>query len=682
MPASQPAGTGATFSHSHSDQVIQPYLCDTTGLEASTRWAGASNDTSPSPFPRGTKVKNDSLGSSAGYRHRQMENSDNRKFAIVPIKVDTPGAARRDETARSVPNATQPTLPSPLAGRRKLVVGAQLADAGSALVAPPDTNQVSLHDVPSSLTPSSPSSSSSLSPTTPKFPHSPSSSGQEKPRIARSIAHTRTPSRDVGIVGTLTRRELPQDLATVQDTRSDYQPPIFQTPSSRSSSLDISNTVDSISREPNPLVQTAFSGEAHVRPTTMSASVEPIPSAPHVMNGHGIHTQPLSAHSLDTSIPRSQLVDTPEQGQASPDASSSASTAPSSYLYYQPGVHSRAGPLPPPPRAMFDIDFNAPPPPRPPRPARLRTPSPLTSQKAPGDVAPTSVTVRLASKPSTASIHQIQISATPALSTQSSSEESDYSLECVFHFLFCSHHIFLIGVAFCSSESGPKNPVHHAREGAFPPSTILATPAERLHSLPEQSIRLVPEVPSKDELPDPPTDVLDSAPAITVQPTNGGPSPTTSRSPELRRESSWISNSNDSSHISSECSRLAFDDARQQGLNDSYSSMREFASEESPSEPKRKGGILTNLKRYSSLPRPPSMMSHRMSVFTRTPPSPSPPKPRIRARSPDAMRCKEIFKKKSTLERATAYANKINELSMYDCGLGDWVTSMKEKGGL
>ena len=243
-----------------------------------------------------------------------------------------------------------------------------------------------------------------------------------------------------------------------------------------------------------------------------------------------------------------------------------------------------------------------------------------------------------------------------------------------------SHHIFLIGVAFCRPEAGPTNPVRHAREGAFPPSTILVTPAERLHSLPDKSIRLVPDVPSKDQLPNPPTDVLDSAPAITVQPANDGPSSSTAHSPELRRESSWISNSNDSSHISSEGSRHAFEDARPQESNDSFSSARELAAEDSPSEPKRKGGILTNLKRYSSLPRPPSMMSQRMSVFTRTPYR-SPPKPRIRARSPDAMRFKEVLKKKSALERATAYANKINELSMYDCGLGDWVVSVKEKGG-
>ncbi|KAF8484488.1 hypothetical protein DFH94DRAFT_234896 [Russula ochroleuca] len=626
IPASQPAvprrGAGAM-------RTGQPHTYDAAGLEASTRQTGASNDSSPSsPFPSGTKVKNDSFGSATVYRHRQTNNversSDNRKIAIVPLKVDTPGPARGDETAQyipSVPNATTTTLPPPLAGRRELLVGAQLAASGPALVAPADTtNLVRLQDVPSS-----PSSSASLSPTTPKFPHSPSSSSeQEKSRTRRSIAHPRSP-RDVGIVGTLTRRELPpQDLTTVQDPASDYQPPIFQTPSSRSSSPDTSS-VDTTSPESNPRLRTASSGEAH----------------------------PHSAHSLNTSLPRPQLVDPPEQGQASPVAASSVSTAPSSYVHYQPGVHSKAGPLPPPPRAMFDIDFNAPPPPRPPR---LRSPSPLNSQKAPGGGTPPSVTVRLAAKPSTASIHQIHISATPPLSTQSSSsEESDYSPD---------------------SEPGPTCPVRHAREGAFPPSTILATPAERNHSLPDKSIRLVPEVPSKDQLPDPPTDILDSTPAITVQPAKDAPSPSTARSPELRRESSWISNSNDSSHISSESSRHAFEDARPQE-GGSYSSTRDSATEDSPSEPKRKGGILTNLKRYSSLPRPPSMRSQRLSIFTRTPP---PPKPRIRARSPDAMRCKDILNKRSALERATAYAHKINELSMYDCGLGDWVTSTKEKG--
>ena len=448
IPASQPAvqrrGAGAMLSHRHSDQAGQSYMYDTAGLEASTRQIGASNDSSPSsPFPSGTKVKNDSFGSAAVYRHKKTNNAenatDNRSIAIVPhLKVNksTERPTNGDESAPhlpSVPSAIQPTLPLPLAGcRQELVVDAQLAASGPALSAPPDTtNQGSLPDTYSSLTPSSPSSSASLSPTTQNFPHSPTSSEPEKSRTARSRGHSRTPSRDVGIVGTLTRRELPQDLATVQDAPSDYQPPIFQTPSSRSSSLDTTSTTTCL--ESKPSAQSASSGETHVRPTTMSASVEPIHNA-HVMNGHGIHTQPHPSHPLDTSLPPAQLVGNPEQGRASPAATttSSLSAAPSSYLHYQPGVHSKAGPLPPPPRAMFDIDFNAPPPPRPPR---RRSPSPLTSQKAPGVVAPASVTVRLASKVSTASIHQIHISATPPLSTQSSSDDSDYSPEYVFPFL-------------------------------------------------------------------------------------------------------------------------------------------------------------------------------------------------------------------------------------------------------
>ena len=448
MPASQPAvqrrGAGAMFSHHHPDRAGQPYMCDSAGPETmSTRQSGASNDSSASsPIPSGTKVKSDSFGSAAVYRHRQKNNAENatdiRRTAIVPqLKVDksTQGPAKGDEIAQHLPSdptAAQPTLPLPLAGcRQELIVDAQLAASGSALVAPllDTTNQASLPDSFSSLTPSLSSSSASLSPTTPKVPHSPSPSEPEKSRTARSRGHSKTPSRDVGIVGTLTRRELPQDLATVQDAPSDYQPPIFQTPSSRSSSLDTTSTfVHTTSLESNPVTQTASSGEIHVPPTAMSATVEPIHNA-HVMNGHGIHPQPHSTHAPDISLPHAQLVANPEQSRASPapTTASSASTAPSSYLHYQPGVHSKAGPLPPPPRAMFDIDFNAPPPPRPPR---RRSPSPMTTQKAPGVVAPASVTVRLAAKASTASIHQIHISA-----TQSSSEDSDYSPESVFPFL-------------------------------------------------------------------------------------------------------------------------------------------------------------------------------------------------------------------------------------------------------
>ena len=243
---------------------------------------------------------------------------------------------------------------------------------------------------------------------------------------------------------------------------------------------------------------------------------------------------------------------------------------------------------------------------------------------------------------------------------------------------------FLIVVACHRPETEPSSPDHavqHTREGAFSPSTILVTPAERNHSLPEKAIELVPEPPSKDQLPSLPMDVLDTASAISAVPVKDELSPNTARCPELRRETSWVSNSNGSGHGSSEGGRHAFEDVRSgtpQELNGPYPRVKESAPEDDSSETKRKGGLLTNLKRYSSLPRPPSI-STRMSIFTR---SPSPKLPsRIRAKSPDAMQFREVLSKRTAVERAIGYAHKINELAMYDCGLGDWVASMKERGG-
>jgi hypothetical protein len=46
------------------------------------------------------------------------------------------------------------------------------------------------------------------------------------------------------------------------------------------------------------------------------------------------------------------------------------------------------------------------------------------------------------------------------------------------------------------------------------------------------------------------------------------------------------------------------------------------------------------------------------------------------------MRFRDVLAKKTAAERAIGYANKINELALYDCGLGDWVTTVKERGGL
>lgn len=235
-----------------------------------------------------------------------------------------------------------------------------------------------------------------------------------------------------------------------------------------------------------------------------------------------------------------------------------------------------------------------------------------------------------------------------------------------------------------SSPDADHTIANHVREGAFPPSTILVTPSpspsESQQSLPDNPIRLVAEPPIKDQLPNLPSDVLDSAPPSTLSPDSES-NQNMIRSSELRRERSWVSNSNDSSHISSENGRHASDNTKPElpkEMNGYRSNVMDRVLERGSSLSAQKGS-LPGLKRYSSLPRTPSVRSPRINSVR----SPSPePRPRTRARSPDAMRFKDVLVKKTVAERAIGYANKINELALYDCGLGDWVVSMKERGGL
>jgi hypothetical protein len=97
-----------------------------------------------------------------------------------------------------------------------------------------------------------------------------------------------------------------------------------------------------------------------------------------------------------------------------------------------------------------------------------------------------------------------------------------------------------------------------------------------------------------------------------------------------------------------------------------------------------------SIKRFSSLPRPPSRISNnRLSIgskrSSRTP-SPSlvgaralPPVEKVRSAWPPAMHFANVAVKKSALDRSLGYAQKINELYMYDSGLGDWVVETRYK---
>lgn len=99
-----------------------------------------------------------------------------------------------------------------------------------------------------------------------------------------------------------------------------------------------------------------------------------------------------------------------------------------------------------------------------------------------------------------------------------------------------------------------------------------------------------------------------------------------------------------------------------------------------------------NMKRFSTLPRTPSLTSlNRPSVMSkrssraRSPsvnsiPPVRPPVRRIKSASPAAMRFVDVLALKSPLERSMGYARKMNELSNYDCGLGEWIVDVKHRG--
>jgi hypothetical protein len=106
---------------------------------------------------------------------------------------------------------------------------------------------------------------------------------------------------------------------------------------------------------------------------------------------------------------------------------------------------------------------------------------------------------------------------------------------------------------------------------------------------------------------------------------------------------------------------------------------------------------LTRLRRASAaLPRAPSRASLTLSSPPRTPPRVSmssvisspplpalpPPPTRIIAPWPDALQFKDITNRKSSLERSIGYAQKINELYQYDCGLTHWIVNTTVTRGL
>lgn len=292
------------------------------------------------------------LASLHGGHQRRPSNlseggSDKRRVHIV--EVQSSSSQHDSSTGIRIENAEGPC---------GAFTKRDLQSRGLAIVMPPDASPESFASISTPLT----------APLASTFPHT-GHKGEQRSSVDKhqrsaseafksdgnKTLHHKSSSRDIGIVGTL------PSMSTVEPRRDSGQKavsPIFQTPVSPSAPFVTpppSETMPPVSKPAHSSMPT-IGERTHSGDSTSRSSYS--------------NAQPSHSHNVDRST----------------TSTSFSANDPLSYLYYEPGRHARAGPLPPPPRAMFNIDPSSPPPPRPPR---MRSPSPVRSRPA-LDIAPTS----------------------------------------------------------------------------------------------------------------------------------------------------------------------------------------------------------------------------------------------------------------------------------------------------
>lgn len=316
-------------------------------------------------------------------------SADRRRIAIVEMDAPVEESSLTATHSSHDPSST-------LRERR----GLQTNLSGLAIVAPPDAAPNSFLTPPSTA-PIRTSNNSVLT-----ISNSPSHHHRSASEILPS---RKIPPRDIGIVGTaqLTlgakQQQGKSDMQPQNDNSSALRPPIFQQPKSASPSpsstpdpsphlapirgLNIMKREkprekpvdtsclhpDSTSTTPSPQSTPDMGGEGHVRVPVASPVVVGLDAAVNdVVGGIRLVTQPKPEQAQTPVSTTTTTVSPPTLilPTSNPDPTLS-------YVNYQPGIHSTAGPLPPPPRLPgFDVLSAAPNSPPPPRPPRLSSPLP------------------------------------------------------------------------------------------------------------------------------------------------------------------------------------------------------------------------------------------------------------------------------------------------------------------
>ena len=356
--------------------------------------------------------------------------ADRRRLAIVELDDSLPASLTRKRSQVSHRHGdVSGTTTTTLSSRRGIHV------EGLALVAPPDAS-------PRTYTDLTPPSTAPLSTEPP-------------PSALRSLAHQRSQSevttaipksrhqhkssRDIGIVGAVPSSAEPHErpvLPAVGSQPAALKVPIFQTPADSRSPTPGSNArTPDLSESGTLSPQIPFSAtlatSGHTEEAMTPAIGESKDITQPVVGPVIVNTSEALRHRTQDKAAQSSVsspgdVFASRQTQMSPLSVVAPSQSASAYVHYEPGVHSRAGPMPAPPLPLFDVDprsgtLN----PAPPRPPRAYTPLPPSVQRDPQALRealqlPQSVSTALASKRPTRS---------PKRNDSEVTEESVYSQE-------------------------------------------------------------------------------------------------------------------------------------------------------------------------------------------------------------------------------------------------------------
>lgn len=344
---STPSSTSSDSNSAYSSEADEPPTSSPTRSKSNGRgYERAEDNFASSSSPTHRQPRDSGERRNAGRRPNEL-SADRRRIAVIELNPVLPLNAKH----RQSPTITQATSTASSDQPRSSNTRLAKKSAGFALIAPPDASPAAYTD----LTP--PSSAPAHITTTPNCAVPPNQDSPGHKRSVSDILDTRVSpfksTRDVGIVGQLDnstpriKRKTSGDIQSYFDIQGS-KVPVFQTPHR--------------SPMPSPIPESVSTPSPPHPPTTY-----PDQLTPEIGQAKDIHKPVVGPVVVD--------VNGAMREKSGPFLTASFSrAAPSSFLHYQPGVHSVAGPPPPPITRPSRGDNGTRVMSPPPRPPRMHTP--------------------------------------------------------------------------------------------------------------------------------------------------------------------------------------------------------------------------------------------------------------------------------------------------------------------